>query len=62
MALLEGEGTGNATGTRRYRAALLDRRGGRVHPLGDARGLAQAAQQAGAARLTYARIQTMLGL
>lgn len=37
------------TGTTRYRAGLLDRRGGHVNPLGYARGLAQAAQQAGAA-------------
>ncbi len=38
-----------ATGTERYLTALLDRRGGHVNPLGYARGLAQAAQQAGAA-------------
>lgn len=37
-----------ATGTARYSSALLDRRGGHVNPLGYARGLAQAAQQAGA--------------
>jgi glycine/D-amino acid oxidase-like deaminating enzyme len=37
-----------ATGTRRYVRALLDRRGGHVNPLGYARGLAQAAMQAGA--------------
>jgi glycine/D-amino acid oxidase-like deaminating enzyme len=37
-----------ATGTDRYTSALLDRRGGHVNPLGYARGLAQAAQQAGA--------------
>lgn len=38
----------NATGTRRYRAGFLDRNGGHVNPLGYARGLAQAALQAGA--------------
>src|SRR5665213_1835487 len=37
------------TGTTRYDCALLDRRGGQVNPLGYARGLAQAAIQAGAA-------------
>jgi glycine/D-amino acid oxidase-like deaminating enzyme len=37
-----------ATGTRRYRAGFLDRNGGHVNPLGYARGLAQAALQAGA--------------
>ena len=38
-----------ATGTGRYHAAMLDRRGGQVNPLGYARGLAQAAMQRGAA-------------
>ncbi|MDR3538034.1 MAG: FAD-binding oxidoreductase [Acetobacteraceae bacterium] len=37
------------TGARRYTAAFLDRRGGQLNPLGYARGLAQAAIQAGAA-------------
>ncbi|TWT00276.1 FAD-binding oxidoreductase [Reyranella sp. CPCC 100927] len=37
------------TGTDRYVAAMLDRRGGDVHPLSYARGLAQAAIKAGAA-------------
>ncbi len=37
------------TGAMRYECALLDRRGGQVNPLGYARGLAQAAMQAGAA-------------
>lgn len=36
------------TGAARYECALLDRRGGQVNPLGYARGLAQAAIQAGA--------------
>ncbi len=37
------------TGARRYTTAFLDRRGGQLNPLGYARGLAQAAIQAGAA-------------
>jgi glycine/D-amino acid oxidase-like deaminating enzyme len=37
------------TGTSRYVCAMLDRRGGQVNPLGYARGVAQAAMQAGAA-------------
>jgi glycine/D-amino acid oxidase-like deaminating enzyme len=38
-----------ATGTRRYHAAMLDRRGGDLNPLAYARGLARAAIQQGAA-------------
>jgi glycine/D-amino acid oxidase-like deaminating enzyme len=49
VALLDAEGMRQATGTARYVTALLDRRGGQVNPLGYARGLAQAAMQAGAA-------------
>lgn len=37
------------TGTNRYPAGLLDRRGGQINPLGYARGLAEAAQKYGAA-------------
>jgi len=48
VALLEREAVREATGTGRYINALLDRRGGFVNPLGYARGLAQAAVQAGA--------------
>jgi glycine/D-amino acid oxidase-like deaminating enzyme len=48
VELLEGEPLAKATGTGRYMAALLDRRGGHVNPLGYVRGLAQAAIQAGA--------------
>lgn len=47
VQLLEGSALAEATGTNRYLAALLDRRGGHVNPLGYARGLAQAAVQAG---------------
>ena len=48
VELLNRDGLARTTGTRRYLAALLDRRGGNVNPLGYARGLAQAAMQAGA--------------
>lgn len=49
VELLDPAGAAAATGTQRYVRALLDRRGGHVNPLGYARGLAQAAMQAGAA-------------
>ena len=48
VELLERPEIGAATGTSRYVCALLDRRGGHINPLGFARGLAQAAVQAGA--------------
>jgi glycine/D-amino acid oxidase-like deaminating enzyme len=46
--ILDRDTAATATGARRYSAAWIDRRGGQVNPLGYARGLAQAAQQAGA--------------
>lgn len=46
---LEGEAVARLTGTRRYAAALHDRRGGDLNPLSYARGLARAALGAGAA-------------
>lgn len=49
VALFDGDGARRVTGTGRYSATLIDRRGGQVNPLGYARGLAQAAMQAGAA-------------
>ena len=49
VELLEREPMQAVSGTNRYACALLDRRGGQVNPLGYARGLAQAAMQAGAA-------------
>ncbi len=49
VTLLDPEALRHATGSPRYVGALLDRRGGQVNPLGYARGLAQAAMQAGAA-------------
>ena len=48
VELLDPAGMAEATGTDRYLCALLDRRGGHVNPLGYARGMAQAAIQAGA--------------
>lgn len=49
VSVLDDDAIGAASGTRRYLTAMLDRRGGKVNPLGYARGLAQAAIQAGAA-------------
>ena len=49
VSVLERDAVAGATGTDRYHAAMLDRRGGQVNPLGYARGLAQAAMQLGAA-------------
>jgi glycine/D-amino acid oxidase-like deaminating enzyme len=49
VELLEGLSLERATGTGRYRVAMLDRRGGDLNPLSFARGLARAALGAGAA-------------
>ena len=46
--LLESDAVQQVTGTDRYVCTMRDRRGGQVNPLGYARGLAQAAIQAGA--------------
>ncbi len=48
VELLDAGRMAAATGTDRYLCALLDKRGGHVNPLGYARGMAQAAIQAGA--------------
>ncbi|MEZ5816378.1 MAG: FAD-binding oxidoreductase [Hyphomicrobiaceae bacterium] len=48
VELLDATRRREATGTDRYVCALLDRRGGHVHPLSYARGLARAASKAGA--------------
>jgi glycine/D-amino acid oxidase-like deaminating enzyme len=53
--LLEGSVLEQATGTRRYKLALLDRRGGDLHPLRYARGLAGAARRAGAKLYEHSR-------
>jgi glycine/D-amino acid oxidase-like deaminating enzyme len=49
VELLTGSALADATGTDRYMAAMLDRRGGDLNPLSYARGLARAALSAGAA-------------
>lgn len=46
--LLDAEAMAEATGTRAFAGGLLDRRAGTVNPMGYARGLARAAQAAGA--------------
>lgn len=48
VELVEGEALARATGTKRYLAAMWDRRGGDLNPLSFARGLALAAIRAGA--------------
>ena len=48
VQLLERDAVAEATGTGRYLCAMADPRGGNVNPLGYARGLARAAQGAGA--------------
>ena len=48
VELLEGAALEQAIGTRRYKLAMFDRRGGDLHPLRYARGLAAAAARAGA--------------
>jgi glycine/D-amino acid oxidase-like deaminating enzyme len=48
VEFLEGAAVARATGTDRYLAAMLDRRGGDLNPLSFARGLARAAIGAGA--------------
>ncbi len=48
VELLQGVDLERATGTARYRVAMLDRRGGDLNPLSYARGLARAAHGAGA--------------
>jgi glycine/D-amino acid oxidase-like deaminating enzyme len=49
VELLDAAQVAQLTGTTRYRAAMLDRRGGDVQPLSYTRGLARAAMAAGAA-------------
>ncbi len=48
VSVLEQDEVRSVTGTDRYQAAMLDRRGGQLNPLSYARGLAQAAMQQGA--------------
>ncbi|MGA2396910.1 MAG: FAD-dependent oxidoreductase [Steroidobacteraceae bacterium] len=56
VELLEGEALARATGTDRYSCAMLDRRGGDLHPLRYARGLARAAIDAGARVHAHTRV------
>jgi glycine/D-amino acid oxidase-like deaminating enzyme len=49
VEILDAEAMHRATGSTRYVGGAVDRRGGNVNPLGYARGLADAAQRAGAA-------------
>jgi len=49
VEILQGAELEQATGTARYRLAMLDRRGGDLNPLSYARGLLRAARAAGAA-------------
>ncbi len=49
VSILDRDGIRTAAGTHRYQAAMRDRRGGQLNPLGYARGLARAAMQQGAA-------------
>jgi glycine/D-amino acid oxidase-like deaminating enzyme len=48
VTFFEGAALEKISGARRYRGAFIDRRGGSLNPLGYARGLADAAQRAGA--------------
>lgn len=56
VELLEKEQISQQIGTDRYVCGVIDRRGGQLNPLGYARGLAQAAQQAGATVYGNARV------
>jgi glycine/D-amino acid oxidase-like deaminating enzyme len=59
VELLEGAPLERATGTTRYRLAMLDRRGGDLNPLSYARGLVRAAVGAGAVVHGGTRVQRM---
>jgi glycine/D-amino acid oxidase-like deaminating enzyme len=59
VELLEGAYLERATGTRRYRVAMLDRRGGDLNPLSYVRGLVRAAVGAGAVVHGGTRVRRM---
>lgn len=59
VEFLEGPAVREATGTDRYVAAMLDRRGGDLNPLSFSRGLARAAIAAGAALHAGSRISSV---
>jgi glycine/D-amino acid oxidase-like deaminating enzyme len=56
---LDATAIAQATGTRRYAAAMFDRRGGDLNPLSFARGLARAATAAGAALFARTRARSI---
>jgi len=60
VEILERDAIARAAGTPRYSAALFDRRGGDLNPLGFARGLARAAIAAGAAVHGGARVTALV--
>ena len=59
VELLDGADLERATGTTRYQVAMLDRRGGDLHPLSYVRGLVRAALGAGAAVHGGTRVRRM---
>ena len=61
VEFLEGTAVARVTGTDRYCAAMLDRRGGDLNPLSFARGLARAAIAAGAAVHGATRVSNVRG-
>ncbi len=60
VEFLERDAIARASGTDRYLGAMFDRRGGDLNPLGYARGLARAAQQAGAVLHGGTRVRSIL--
>jgi glycine/D-amino acid oxidase-like deaminating enzyme len=60
VEMLDGAETARLIGSRRYNAALLDRRGGHLNPLAYARGLAAAAQRAGARLHAHSRATALM--
>lgn len=59
VELLDAAATARAVGTRAYRGSLLDHRASTIQPLAYARGLARAAQAAGAVIHTGSRLQAV---
>jgi glycine/D-amino acid oxidase-like deaminating enzyme len=59
VELLDAERAGKLLGTRKYAGALLDRRAGTIQPLAYARGLAAAAQKAGAQIFTQSAVMSI---
>jgi glycine/D-amino acid oxidase-like deaminating enzyme len=59
VEILDGSRAAALLGTRRYKGALLDRRAGTIQPLAYVRGLAVAAQKAGARIFTGSPVQSI---